>query len=77
MCRADCRSYCIPFDRRPDHTGYYLATLEASTQHIADLADAYQSAGKIGHMLDDGDDVYRAHKSGQAHNDDDEDDDEM
>eukprot|EP01034_Spumella_vulgaris_P023345 gene23345-29558_t len=39
--------------------GYYLATLEAATQHICDLADQYEKVAKVSDSLfDDGEDIF-------------------
>lgn len=38
--------------------GYYLTTLEASTQHISDLADNFENTHRSNHLFDDGDDMY-------------------
>jgi hypothetical protein len=39
-------------------SGYYLATLEAATQHICDLADQYESVAQVDVMFDNGEDIY-------------------
>ena len=38
--------------------GYYLATLEAATQHILDLAAQYETVASVDHMFDNGEDIY-------------------
>ena len=38
--------------------GYYLATLEAATQHICDLAEQYESVAEVDVMFDNGEDIY-------------------
>ncbi len=39
--------------------GYYLATLEASTQHITDLADNFEAMHKSNKLFDDADEMYQ------------------
>ncbi len=39
-------------------SGYYLATLEAATQHICDLADQYEKVAKVDSLFDDGEDIF-------------------
>jgi hypothetical protein len=39
-------------------TGYYLATLEAATQHICDLADQYEKVARVDGLFDDGEDIF-------------------
>lgn len=38
--------------------GYYLATLEAATQHILDLAEQYRTVASVDQMFDNGQDIY-------------------
>ena len=38
--------------------GYYLATLEAATQHICDLADQYEKVARVDGLFDDGEDIF-------------------
>jgi hypothetical protein len=53
-----------PIDIRFQHvvvlmfSGYYLATLEAATQHICDLADQYEKVARIDTLFDDGEDIF-------------------
>ncbi len=39
-------------------SGYYLATLEAATQHILDLAVQYETVASVDQMFDNGEDIY-------------------
>ncbi len=47
-------------------TGYYLATLEAATQHICDLADQYEKVARIDTLFDDGEDIFEHFEGGGA-----------
>eukprot|EP01038_Epipyxis_sp_PR26KG_P007258 gene7258-9895_t len=38
--------------------GYYLATLEAATQHILDLAGQYEKIAKLDHIFDESDEMF-------------------
>lgn len=38
--------------------GYYLATLEAATQHIVDLAAQFEKVAKVDKLYDDGEDMF-------------------
>lgn len=49
-------------------TGYYLATLEAATQHICDLAAQFERVAAADALLfDDGQDLFEHFDGGAAH----------